>query len=114
MAPMAQESDHVKRAREKLKRQFDEENKKITPQALKEVQDRIYKWIERHSRERINLRDKNIALYTLFDSNANPAKTTSKFIERLRTQLSQELAEEPEKVKKALHALRGRIKPVVK
>lgn len=108
---VAQESDQVKKAREKLKRQFEEESKRITPEALKEVQDKIYRWIERHSRERVNLRERNIAQYTLFDTNEHPAKTTSKFVQRLRSQLTTELPEKVE-TEAPVRSLRGRIKRV--
>ncbi|MFT4552100.1 MAG: hypothetical protein ACI9S8_000722 [Chlamydiales bacterium] len=108
---VAQESDQVKKAREKLKRQFEEETKLITPEALKEVQDKIYRWIERHSRERVNLRERNIAQYTLFDTNEHPAKTTSKFVQRLKSQLITELPGVSEEAVPD-RSLRGRIKRV--
>lgn len=88
MGSAARESDQVRKARSKLKRQVEEEKKLMTPEAVKEMQEKIYRWIERHSRERINLREKNIELYSLFDTNEHPAKTTSKFVQRLRSQIS--------------------------
>ncbi len=109
MSSMAQESDQVKKARKKLEKQLKEEKKRITPEALNEVQDKIYRWIERHSRDRVNLRDRNIALYSLFDTNEHPAKSTSKFVQRLKNQIKVEITEEPEKAKEALRALRGRV-----
>ncbi len=108
MSPKAKESDSVTRAREKLKKQFEDEAKLITSDALNEVQDRIYRWIERHSRERINLREKNIEQYTLFDTNEHSAKTASKFIDRLRGQIKREITRAPEDIS----SLRGRIKKV--
>lgn len=105
---LAQESVQVKKAREKLRKQLEEEGKRVTPEALKEMQDKIYRWIERHSRERINLREKNIALYSLFDNDAHSAKTMSKFVQKLRDQISVEV--QGSKAKPA--SLRGRIKRV--
>ena len=106
MSKAAKESDQVKKARDKLKKQFEEEQSRITPEALKEVQDKIYRWIERHSRERVNLREKNVELYTLFDGNEHPADSTSKFVERLRSQLRGEIKEEQRA------SLKGRIRVV--
>ena len=103
----AQESAQVRKARKKLEEQFREESSKVTPEALKNVQDKIYRWIERHSKDRVNLRDKNVAVYTLFDGNQNPAKTVSKYIEHLRGQIHQELAAEAKDA--AVQLLKGRI-----
>lgn len=106
---MAKESDHVKKARLKLEKQIDQESKLVTPEALKDVQDKIYRWIERHSRERLNLRDKNIALFSLFDTNEHPARTSSKFVHRLREQISSEIRSATT-VEQGMAGLKGRIK----
>lgn len=110
MSQAAKESDQVKKAREKLKRQFEEERKLMTPEALREMQDKIYRWIERHSRERLNLREKNIALYTLFDKNKHSAKTMSKFVHNLKKQISSEIGSKGQEA--GLRGLRGRIKKI--
>lgn len=76
----SQESVQIRRARRKLKKQLQEEEKKITPEALQKVSESIYLWLSRHSEERIALKDKNI---TLFDENQHSAKIKSKFIDSL-------------------------------
>lgn len=96
----AEESDHVKRAREKLCRQLEEEKSQITPRALEEVCKKIYHWIQRHAAERVNLKEKNIAL---FDENRHSALIHSHFVSDLRSELFFEINKEKMK------ALRGRI-----
>lgn len=99
----APESDQVLKARKKLEEQIRIEKEMVTPEALREIQDKIYRWIERHSKERINLRERNVDLYGLFDSNQHPAKISSRFVQKLR----EEIAEE-----KTYESLKGRVKLV--
>ncbi|MCB1136155.1 MAG: hypothetical protein KDK78_07805 [Chlamydiia bacterium] len=96
----AEESEHIKRARDKLRAQMQEEEMQITPQALDDVCRKIYHWIQRHSSERENLKDKNIAL---FDENRHSAVIRSRRVGVLRTQLFHELNAEK------MRQLRGRV-----
>lgn len=99
----SQESIQIKRARRKLKKQLQEEEKQITPQALQKMSQSIHQWISRHSDDRIQLKDKNI---TLFDANQHSAKIKSKFIDSLL----KELSKENELSKSDSSVLDGRIK----
>ena len=66
----AEESAKTQKAREKLKRQFEVLDKKITPQALERQAIEIHRWIARHASSRITLKNKSISL---FDENQNTA-----------------------------------------
>lgn len=93
-----QESRTVRRARRKLKKQLNEERQLITPEALAGVSKSISRWIDRHSTERIDLKEKDIQL---FDENKNPVAPVSKRVKELRGQLSAGISEE--------RSLKGRI-----
>ena len=84
MNSMAKESQLVKRARDKLKKKFEEADKLITPEALKKVSQEIHRWISTHIKNRVNLKDKNISL---FDENQNVANVSSKYISTLKNSL---------------------------
>lgn len=62
MATAAKESSQVSRARRKIKLMLDEENSKLTPEAIQEAASVMRHWIERHNDERITLKDKSIAI----------------------------------------------------
>jgi hypothetical protein len=98
----ADESDHVRKARAKLARQMEEEAELITPAALEEVCHKIYNWIQRHAAERVNLKDKRIAL---FDENQHSAISHSRFVEQTRSELFAEMNREK------MAKLRGRVRP---
>jgi hypothetical protein len=72
---IAEESQKTKKAREKLKRQLADLEKKITPQALEKKTIEIQRWIARHAQQRIILKNKNISL---FDENQNAAKLSGR------------------------------------
>jgi FtsZ-binding cell division protein ZapB len=72
---IAEESLKTKKAREKLKRKFEDMDKKITPQALEKKSIEIHNWIARHADHRITLKEKSISL---FDENQNAAKLSEK------------------------------------
>ncbi len=72
---IAKESLKTKKARKKLKKQMDEVEKKMTPEALKEKIAEIHRWIARHAHQRVVLKDKNISL---FDGNQNAASLSQK------------------------------------
>jgi hypothetical protein len=67
---IAEESPKTRKAREKLKRQLDAFEKKITPQALEKKAIEIQRWIARHASSRVPLKTKSISL---FDENQNAA-----------------------------------------
>lgn len=71
----AEESLKTKRAREKLRKQIEESESKITPEALKEKTKEIHRWIARHAHHRITLKNKDISL---FDENQNTAKLSQR------------------------------------
>ncbi|MBI2810284.1 MAG: hypothetical protein HYX67_05600 [Candidatus Melainabacteria bacterium] len=67
---IADESPKTRKAREKLKKQLDAFDKKITPQALEKKAIEIQRWIARHAPNRVALKTKSISL---FDENQNAA-----------------------------------------
>jgi hypothetical protein len=67
---IAEESPKTRKAREKLKRQLDAFDKKVTPQALEKKAIEIQRWIARHASHRVALKSKSISL---FDENQNAA-----------------------------------------
>ena len=73
---IAEESEKTKKAREKIRKQLEETEKKITKEALKEKSLEIHRWIARHAHHRVILKNKNISL---FDENQNTAKV-SRFV----------------------------------
>ncbi len=79
----ARESLQTKKAREKLKKQLEDIEKKITPEALKEKSQEIHRWIARHAHTRVTLKSKNIYL---FDENQNAA-TISKRVSMIAQNL---------------------------
>ena len=99
MSTKTKESIQVKRARKKLQKQLQEEEKMVTPQALRKMSESIHLWLSRHSEERIPLKDKNI---TLFDENQHSAKIRSRFVTSLLKELGRD--QDPS-------SLEGRIKP---
>ena len=84
MGAKAKESPKVDKLRQKLRKQMDEDNTRISEEALKDVSKEMYQWLQRHASERISLKDKNIVP---FDSNKHPAQVQSKFVKNLLVQL---------------------------
>jgi len=74
----AKESLKTQKAREKLKKQLEDVERKITQEALKEKSEEIHNWIARHAHSRITLKNKNISL---FDENENTAKLSGRVAE---------------------------------
>jgi hypothetical protein len=72
---LAPESAKTRKAREKLVKHWSELEQKITPEALKEKTDEIHRWIARHAKQRVLLKNKNICL---FDENQNAAKISQR------------------------------------
>jgi hypothetical protein len=67
---IAEESIKTRRAREKLKKQMEALDQKVTPQALERKVIEIQRWISRHASNRVALKSKSISL---FDENQNAA-----------------------------------------
>lgn len=88
----AEESPKTRKAREKLKKQLDEVEKRITPQALAKKTLEIHQWIARHARHRVVLNEKNISL---FDENQNAARLSSR-VASIAKQLKEEIQKVPE------------------
>jgi cephalosporin-C deacetylase-like acetyl esterase len=74
---VAPESVKTRRAREKLRKQFEDLEKKITPKALEKKSLEIHRWIARHAHHRIVLHTKTISL---FDENQNTAKLSQRIV----------------------------------
>lgn len=81
---IAPESIKTKKAREKLKKQWEEDDLLITPSALAHTVDKIHKWISANATHRVHLKEKDIRL---FDQNQNAAALSRKvqqFAQRIR------------------------------
>ena len=72
---IAPESVKTKRAREKLQKQWEEQDLLITETALADTVDKIHKWIAANATHRVSLREKDIRL---FDQNQNAAALSRK------------------------------------
>lgn len=72
---IAPESLKTKRAREKLRKQWEEQDRLITEKALAETVDKIHKWIAANAVHRVALKNKDIRL---FDQNQNAALLSRK------------------------------------
>ncbi|MBT3394274.1 MAG: hypothetical protein HN411_04100 [Waddliaceae bacterium] len=71
--------------RRKLEKKLSEEKKLFTEEALKKASYSMRMWITRHAGKRISLKDKDIKL---FDNNKHTAKISSRYINKLRKQIS--------------------------
>lgn len=90
---IAEESSKTRKAREKLKKQLDAVEKKITQQALERKSIEIHRWIARHAHHRVVLRSKTISL---FDENQNTAKLSHRvasLADQIKVDITQPLAE---------------------
>ncbi|MCH9616834.1 MAG: hypothetical protein SP4CHLAM5_01080 [Chlamydiia bacterium] len=72
---LAKETERTVRARNKLKKRLGILDEKVTEGALEKKTDEIHRWISRHANDRVVLKKKSISL---FDSNKNAAKMSSK------------------------------------
>ena len=80
---IAEASPKTRKAREKLKKQLEANDKKITPQALERKSIEIHRWIARHAQNRVILKSKSISL---FDENQNAADMShriSNFVDQI-------------------------------
>ncbi len=86
--PLAPESLKTRRAREKLLKQWEEENRQITPKAIAEAIDKIHKWIADNAKHRVPIKEK----IELFNQNQNAAKLSEKvqkFAEKIKQDMQQ-------------------------
>lgn len=72
---IAPESIKTKRAREKLRKQWEEQDSLITESALADTVDKIHKWIAANAVNRVTLKEKDIRL---FDQNQNTASLSQR------------------------------------
>lgn len=93
----APESAKTRKTREKLQRHWEDVEKQITPEALREKTDEIHRWIARHAQYRVPLREKNISL---FDENQNAARISQRV-----TAIAQKLQEEMQFLGSAIRPL---------
>lgn len=70
-----EESVKTKKAREKIKKQMEALDAKISEPVLQQKTIEIHRWIARHASERVVLRSKSICL---FDENQNTADLSKK------------------------------------
>jgi hypothetical protein len=100
---IAEESIKTRKAREKLKRQLEANDKKITPQALEKKSIEIHRWIARHAQNRVILKSKSISL---FDENQNTADVSSRvsnFVDQIgRDVVSSPSPQQISKLKKSI------------
>lgn len=75
-----QESGKIKKCREKLIKQLQKIDQRVTQEALKVKAQQIHDWISRHAQRRVILKDKNISL---FDENQHAAKLSKYVVETL-------------------------------
>lgn len=90
---LADESPKTRKAREKLKKQLEAFDRKITPQALQKKSIEIHRWIERHAHHRVVLKSKSICL---FDENQNTADLSQR-VTLLAEQLKKDSAHSSDK-----------------
>ena len=86
---IAPESIKTKRAREKLRKQCEEEDSLITESALADTVDKIHQWIAANATSRVTLKEKDIRL---FDQNQNAAVLSRKvqqFAQKIREDMQQ-------------------------
>ncbi|MBA3816403.1 MAG: hypothetical protein H0X29_07770 [Parachlamydiaceae bacterium] len=102
----AKESPQIEKARNKIKQQLEEAEKRINPQALAEMALLIQQQISRHKPDRVSLKTKQVTHQPLFDENKHPAKTESRFVNRLLKDLQHPKKSKPK------NNLEGRIKSI--
>lgn len=83
---IAPESIKTKKARDKLRKQWEKQNVLITARALAETIEKIHQWIASNAAHRVVLKNKEIRL---FDQNQNAA-TLSKKVQQIAQKISQD------------------------
>ena len=72
---LAEETDRTIKARNKLKKRLGALDEQVTDKEIEKKADEIHRWISKHATNRVVLKKKSISL---FDSNKNAAKMSSK------------------------------------
>ncbi len=80
---IAEESQKTRKAREKLKKQLDACDRKITPQALEKKSIEIHRWIARHAQNRVILKSKSISLFDENQNTADVSHRVSSFVDQI-------------------------------
>lgn len=80
---IAPESIKTQRARRKLQKQWEEQDRHITKEALKETVDKIHKWIAAHATNRVVLKNKGIRLFNQNQDAAPLSKRVQQFAEKI-------------------------------
>lgn len=92
---IAEESIKTRKVREKLKKQLESFDQKITAPALEKKLTEIHRWIERHASQRVVLKEKSISL---FDENRNAAEFSqrvSTLVEKLKQDMQDIYSHQP-------------------
>jgi hypothetical protein len=87
-----EESPHIKHLREKLKHHLEEQDKKVSPEALDRAKNEIFTWLSRHTAERVPV--KSLEGKITFDKNAHPAPVHSHFIKQRSEELKKEISKD--------------------
>ena len=58
--PKAKESYQIQKARKKLEKKFEEEDKLVNRKALEQMKKAMHYWLERHQSERVDLPERNV------------------------------------------------------
>ena len=87
---VAEESPKTQRAREKLRKQLEAEQQKITAKALAKKSDEIHRWIARYAHQRIPLKSKAISLFDGNQNTVNQSLRISKLAQQLQVSSNEE------------------------
>lgn len=87
--PIAPESLKTRRAREKILKAWEAEKEQITPKAIKKTVDKIHKWIADNAKHRIQIKEKNIKLFSYNEGSAKSSKKVEQFAEKLKADMQQ-------------------------
>lgn len=84
MVTKAKESSTIKKARNKLKKQLQEDRKQFNPQMLSKIITKLEFELARGASDRIDLKNREIRL---FDENKHSAAIRSRFIQNIKSAL---------------------------
>lgn len=86
---IAPESLKTKKAREKLRKQWDEQDLLITESALADTIDKIHKWIASHATQRVHLKEKDLRLFNQNKNAAALSRRITQFAQKLQDDMQQ-------------------------
>lgn len=81
---IASESKKIQKTREKLKKKWESQQEKITPEALKETVEKIHKWIADQANLRAMIPGKQVRLFNQNQNSAKLSKKVETIAEKLR------------------------------